>query len=72
MSELRNLTLLSPGPRIVVSYPCGEEKCWVSFLWWFKVGLCNDTVQSDYPRNVVKLEQIMDAPSDDAIWTLAL
>ena len=33
-------------------------------------GLYDVTVQSDCPRNVVKLEQIMDAPSGDDIWTL--
>ena len=33
-------------------------------------GVCDVTIQSDCPRNVVKLEQIMDASSDDDIWTL--
>ena len=34
------------------------------------VGLYDVTVQSDYHRNTVKLEQIMDSPSDDDILTL--
>ena len=33
-------------------------------------GLHGFTVHSDYPRNVVKSEQIMGAPSDDDIRTL--
>ena len=34
-------------------------------------GLFDVTGQSDYPRSVVYLEQIMDAPSDDAIRRVA-
>ena len=33
-------------------------------------GLYDVTGQSDHPRNVVNLEQIMDGPSDDDIRTL--
>ena len=50
--------------------------------WWrFKLiledlgnvaGLYDVTGQSDYPRSVVNLEQIMDAWSDDDIRTLVL
>ena len=32
--------------------------------------MCDVTKQSDYPRNVVNLEQIMEAPSNDDIRTL--
>ena len=34
------------------------------------VGLYDVTGDSDYPRNVVNLEQIMDAPSDEDVRTL--
>ena len=33
-------------------------------------GLFNVTGQSDYPRSVVNLEQIMDAPSNEDVRTL--
>ena len=33
-------------------------------------GLCDATGQSDYPRSLVNLEQITDAPSDEDVRTL--
>ena len=91
-----NLTLLSPGSRIVVSYP-GEPsrfferiRCWlVGPLVMGRVGralaviskfilkdmgnaagLSDVTGQSEHPRSVVHLEQIMDAPSDEDVRSL--
>ena len=59
MAELRDLTLLSPGSRIVALYPGGPGR---------NVAVLRDvTEQSDYPRNVVNLEQIMDAPSGEDV-----
>ena len=55
----------------------GGEICWVgiggdSKLFLKDSGkvafLCDVTLQSGYPRNVVKLEQIFDSPSHDDIW----
>ena len=50
----------------------GDGTCWVSIggQCGNLAGLYDVTKQSDYPRNVVNLEQIMDAPSDDDIRTL--
>ena len=95
MLELRELTLLSPGSRIVVLYPgerersfeiilvwpVGDGTCWVSIGVKSKMtlqdlgnidGLYDVIGQSGCPRNVVNLEQIWDAPSDDDIWTLVV
>ena len=58
-------------------WPVGDDTCWVStgsrsiwedlgnVAWFFDV-----TGQSDYPRNVIKLEQITAAPCFDDIRTL--
>ena len=93
MSELTNLTSLSPGSRIVVSYPCepdrfferilgwpvGDGTCWVSIGGRSRfilqdlgnvAGLFDVTGQSDYPRSVVNLEQIMDARRNEDVRSL--
>ena len=93
MFKQRELTLLSPGSRIVVLYPgererffehflgcpVGDGTCWVSIGeksrmsledLGYVAGLYDVTGQSCHPRNVVDLEQIRDAPSDDDIRTL--
>ena len=92
-SELRDLTLLSPGSRIVVSFhgepdrfseiitgwPCwglhvlvsiGGESRLLLVDWRSVAGLYDVTGESDYLRNVVNLERIIDAPSDKDAWTL--
>ena len=60
-------------------WPVGDGTCWVgigdnSMLILEDLarvaGFCDVTVQSGYPRNVVHLEQIVDAPSVDDIRTL--
>ena len=48
---------------------CGDSRFIVEDLGNV-AGLCDVTVQSDCPRNVVKVEQIVDAPSDDDIRTV--
>ena len=53
----------------ILCWPVGEETIWVSIGGGSRLmlkdsgkvaGLHDVSVQSDYPRNVVKLEQIMD------------
>ena len=74
--ELMNLASLNPESRIVLSYPgeperffertlvlpVGDGTCWVTIGG--DGGLFDVTGQSDYPRSVVNLEQIMDAVVD--------
>ena len=76
MSEIMNLTSLSPGSRIVVSYPGEPDRFFERILGWpFGDGTCWVGIGGDSrfiledlgsaaglfdPRSVVNLEQIMD------------
>ena len=88
-----DLTLLSPGSRIVVSrlgepdrffeiilgWPVCDGTCWVNIGGDSGLileglgnvaGLFDVTGESDFPRSVVDLGQIMDAPSNEDVRAL--
>ena len=63
----------------ILGWPVGDGTCWLSIGGDSRLlledlgsvaGLYDVTGQSDCPRNVVNLAQIMDAPSDEDARTL--
>ena len=82
MSELVNLTSVKRGSQPdrfferILGWPICDGTCWVSIGGGFSAhsgvlgnvaGMFDVTGQSDYPRGVVHLEQIMDAPSNEDV-----
>ena len=65
--------------EIILGWPVGDRTCWVSIGEKSRLnlkhlgniaGLYDVTGQSGYQRNVVDLDQIMDATRGGGIWTL--